>query len=73
MGGIRLRRKRGVPIVQRVSQFSDRTIDNIALWAICTAVLLTPLVFDGWMYNLEGVVTHALGFHPPVPSTHAGH
>ena len=54
------RRRSVIPIKQRISDLSDRTMDDIAWVALCTAIMLAPLVFDGWMKPIERMIWHAI-------------
>lgn len=54
------RRRKVIPIRQRISELSDRVMDDIAWVAVCTAIMLAPLVFDGWMKPIERMIWHAI-------------
>lgn len=58
------KRRKAVPIRERLGDFSDKAVDGIAIWAVCVAFLLAPLVFDGWMSTADRMVEHAIGIGP---------
>ncbi|MCY0892341.1 MAG: hypothetical protein OWR52_02375 [Acidibacillus sp.] len=60
------RKPRGIRSVlaghaQKVAQVSNGVVEGIMIWAICMSILLTPLVFDGWMKVAERMINHAIG------------